>query len=977
MFSSQRESIILAAAQGDTKALAKAIATQCTADDKNEALLYAAKCGQLDMVKLLFRYGVNMDYRDSDGKSAITHAVIAGRTEVFDFLVAHKNPALDILDHQARTLLMLAAVCGHIDLVKFFLEREHDVSEKDVEGKTAFLHAASSLHPNSTTMMAMLLEKKPELINVADDSGKTPLMYAAEIGNLETLNFLLDGGADKDATDSRIHTALIYAMQSIKNTALIERLVTQGADVNIVTTDGETALSIAILRHELNIIKILIPKGGKVPSLNSNGYSFSTILCKATKYRTLPIVEFLISEGARVNARNLTGETPLKNAINRSDVKMTSYLIANGAYVNPEDAKEEPLHLAAEKGHIAVMDVLLKAGADVNARDVNGRTPLMRAALHANTAAFTFLLKQDKVDIGAKDKQDCTVLYLATLHGKSEIVEILLRHSGKTQVTPEDIINAHSLALEQRSSALYIFSGYASQITPLCSAIREKNTPEIQRLIAIGTPLNFPDFQYSTPLRVAVGYNNLMAVECLISNGAIIDAADRDDLTPLMVAIKNGYSDIAAYLIEHRADVNATNKDGETPLMMAATRGDSKTINLLILKGAKLEASDKNEWTALTAAVSANYGNASTATQLIEHGANVNPPTKNPAASPLMVAASFKSRVKVIVLYHAGAKLNSPELNDARSDVRELLLSALKEYITSEIRPLFIFNLDDGGFNQRLKEVNTRISHLQRASEPLGQEINADIKAWIPFVLNSKKTSSSVEAIQSRIKTLIDHLAIVEKDALLEALSEADKKLAILRENENPNTVAFTTLKTWLNKKPADADIEKMMADYLLKPLTETDTDKVRGILTTWNADDRNKLKEILLDYVKKIAGQYKSEKTGTIELIQESYEAYQNSRQRDPQKPALFEILRAHHSGAMNQNTGKWKSFISTLETGKFKKTAPVSVPLLSRFGLHKKPANKEETQTTEESLEETFETSELDNGTELQLMNLRKSQS
>ena len=92
-----------------------------------------------------------------------------------------------------------------------------------------------------------------------------------------------------------------------------------------------------------------------------------------------------------------------------------------------------PLHCAVWKGHQQVVDLLLKAGADVNAQNENdhwGTTPL-HAAAHANQAAIAQLLIDYGANVRATDREGRTPLFHTTFHKARAVVKVLERHDSR------------------------------------------------------------------------------------------------------------------------------------------------------------------------------------------------------------------------------------------------------------------------------------------------------------------------------------------------------------------------------------------------------------------------------------------------------------------------------------------------------------------------------------------------------------------
>ena len=182
------------------------------------------------------------------------------------------------------------------------------------------------------------------------------------------------------------------------------------------------------------------------------------------------------------------------------------------------------IHKAAAKGNIEAVKKHLAAGADVNAKDVDGETPL-----------------------------DLTIRW-----NQPETADLLRKHGGKTG----EEFSIHEAAGKNRNGDI--------------EAVRKH--------LASGTDVNAKDSLASTALRYAVGGGHKEIVELLIAKGADVNAKHKYGSTPLHWAAGDGHNEIVELLIANGADVNAKADNGRTPLDSAEAIRDSGEIADLLRK---------------------------------------------------------------------------------------------------------------------------------------------------------------------------------------------------------------------------------------------------------------------------------------------------------------------------------------------------------------------------------------------------------
>jgi ankyrin repeat protein len=247
----------------------------------------------------------------------------------------------------------------------------------------------SVIRANNLTQLKALLGQK-SISTVADIRGITPLMYAAEIGSVDSMRLLIEHGADVNAQNAFGSTALMW---SVSDPAKVRLLLDHGAQVNMAAKSGRTPLIIAAFTNpSAEVVRLLLAKGAKVDVMDQRHV---TPLNAATFGNDTATVRLLLEAGADMDTPDtFIGLTPLMNAAGNRNVELVKLLIAKGAKVNAVSKTEglpkiqtgtvefggwTPLLMAAAFGPPQAVQALLDAGAKVDAQDYRGFTPLMLA----------------------------------------------------------------------------------------------------------------------------------------------------------------------------------------------------------------------------------------------------------------------------------------------------------------------------------------------------------------------------------------------------------------------------------------------------------------------------------------------------------------------------------------------------------------------------------------------------------------------
>lgn len=294
------------------------------------------------------------------------------------------------------------------------------------------------------TQLRVELETFP--VDATDDYGRTSFHYAAYYNeNPAVIRLLIDKGANVNAIDeygkTPLHEAVSYLnwRPDVSNLEVIRLLTDADADVNATDKDGETPLHEAVLYRDSEVIRLLLDNGADVNATDKDG---KTVLYWAASASDYPeVIQLLLDNGADsadLIATDSDGKTPLHGGGRALwkiiDLEMLQLWLDNGADVNAASSSYTVLHYAAMHGaNPGVIGLLLEHGADINARDAGGETPLdygRRELWEIIDPEMLQLWLDSGADVNAVSSTGSTPLHRAVRFNPNPEVITLLIESG-------------------------------------------------------------------------------------------------------------------------------------------------------------------------------------------------------------------------------------------------------------------------------------------------------------------------------------------------------------------------------------------------------------------------------------------------------------------------------------------------------------------------------------------------------------------
>lgn len=209
---------------------------------------------------------------------------------------------------------------------------------------------------------------------------------------------------------------------------MVESAFREGADVNIKNDNGQWFLFVAVENDNVRMVNLLLEKGVDVNV--TNDYNNTALFIAAINGRE-DVVKLLLEKGADINKATIDGETILMGAINYHEEEVIKILLAydeEGVRVDlnaRNNNGETALIRAVENGNTDIFATLVEAGADMNIRDNNGNTVLIRASMIGEEYILDYILDSGS-DVNETNNAGETALIAASRLGHYLVVDWLL-----------------------------------------------------------------------------------------------------------------------------------------------------------------------------------------------------------------------------------------------------------------------------------------------------------------------------------------------------------------------------------------------------------------------------------------------------------------------------------------------------------------------------------------------------------------------
>ncbi len=410
------------------------------------------------------------------------------------------------LGHPCKTALLLPLFAGLM------------VAAQEASGQ---YYAA--VRNNDIASVRTLLKRSD--VNLRDNRGTTPLMYASAVGSVNAMKVLLKAGADVNAKNAFDATALMWC---INQPDMVRLMLAKGADVNARSKMGRTPLLLAAsYGGNSEVVNLLLSKGANV--ITRDNFEITPLLA-ATAANDLAIVKLLLDHGAEIKGVDIlsremaeraitsaasAGFTPLMFAAANGNTEMVRLLLARGADVNAITTAKSPsvkngpiglasftaLILAAAYGGPETVQELLDHGANANAQDLRGMTPLMFAiSTDRADSRVVRLLLEKTADPNIKSASNETAIDWAKKYRNPLVGQALsltfdgIRPTAATPASNNQVPDprqalAKSIGLLQGTSANFMKTGgcvscHAQNLTGMAVHVARINGVKVDEIVS-------------------------------------------------------------------------------------------------------------------------------------------------------------------------------------------------------------------------------------------------------------------------------------------------------------------------------------------------------------------------------------------------------------------------------------------------------------------------------------------------------------
>lgn len=514
-------------------------------------------------VKGLVESRVDINARCADGQTALHWAVRLRRRHLLRELLAHSADT-NIQDKKKNTALHRALMLPETDCIRFVKRLLNGGAKPDIPGAKG-LTALSSTIKYGPTLVAEMLLKSLEDVNAEISPGYNPLGEIFLYDYQEAILGNSGNSLDRAAADEHVKYS-------------INVLLNLGVDLNRPTTSGWLPLIYAVQAERPSGVRLLLERNPFPANVNQKDptHKWSPLQWAIVYNQKVDVMRLLIEHGADVNEKDSDGCTPLISAVKINKVEDKVWLLLKeGAKPDLPDRNNWTALLHAVDGYHHdnnyknIIWLLISHKANVCIHN----NKAFDLAMEHHNHSLAWLLLEHGADSNAADDKGMTPLH---------------RASGSDDV---DSVKNVRFLLQVGADASRQDKTWSR--TPLHIAVQKSLDKVVVHLASQTEHLEIADSDGHTALMLAVLYPSMSIVRILLKNNASCTTRDSNGMTAIQHAASLGFNDALEEMIHSTSnpdDINLKDNMGHSALYHALSnnKADNQTIRILVEGGADI-----------------------------------------------------------------------------------------------------------------------------------------------------------------------------------------------------------------------------------------------------------------------------------------------------------------------------------------------------------------------------------------------------
>jgi ankyrin repeat protein len=382
-------------------------------------LMEAVDAGNPDLVRQLLAQGNDVNIQGAHGETPLVRSLLSEDPRICTILLENGADP-NIVTINGYSPLIFACLQNNFEFVRTLLRYHANVGQRTQEGWTPLLVAATNPAIFYDNMDHRFFRQLIEIVYKYS-------RYHPDYNPVRTVSLLLGAGADPNESNM-FGTTPLMAAASMGNYEILKELMAEKTAVDLIDTEGKTALMYAVIATMEELIESLIHL-----RLVSSTIKLADFMTPGMLVQLRPrfepqkelCVDYLVENGADIRVKDKKGISILTHAARTGNLNVVKNLVGHGASTLDKSPRGiTPLYAAAINGHTAIADFLISQGANVDDRLSDGETPLMAAVWNGQVDMVELLLRR-----GANVHAKKVTPYRAS--GDSSLVWAVHRHRNE------------------------------------------------------------------------------------------------------------------------------------------------------------------------------------------------------------------------------------------------------------------------------------------------------------------------------------------------------------------------------------------------------------------------------------------------------------------------------------------------------------------------------------------------------------------